>query len=893
MRLFSPLRSWFRATFLRSREEREMDTELRFHLEARIDDLLRDGLSRPEALRRARLEFGGIESAKEDCREARGVNFVETLVQDLRFGSRTLRKNPGFAVTAILTLALGIGSTAAVFSVVNAVLLKPLPYPHADRIVMPWWAWPVTDLGEDFPWGQRDFVAFQRQVVGFQHVGAFKADSFNLTGFGDPIRLDGIKASAGFFPALGVPPLVGRTFTAEEDQPGHELEVVLSHSLWLERFGSDPAAVGRSIELNGLAYTVIGVMPPGFVFPRGEEMPVVLGFPRQAQLWVPNPTPLNPAGPQDLAVVGRLRDGVTFEQAFAELQVFGKDREREYPQAAGYFTPRLATLGRQVAGDSRRPLLLLLGAVAVVLLIACSNVANLLLARSLLRGKEFSLRGALGAGRGRLLRQLLVENVVLAFCGGVLGTLFAWAGVFFAKTFGPSNLPRLHEVTLDLRVFGFALGVACLTGIIFGLPPAFAATREGLIESLRERGPAAAASSSRLRSALLVSQVALALVLVVAAGLLVRTFYSLLRSDAGFNPSRVFTFQLTLPAGKYSDVDAMARVYHAVLQRLQSAPRVQQVGFSSAVPLGGAPDNTGIRMPDRPVTRAKEFPPTANYLFATPGYFAAVGTPLLRGRDFTESDTLDSLHVTIITAAMAQRYWPGRDPLGKQVGVGLTRFPLRTIVGIVADTKHVSLSEKPIPEMYVPYTQNEIKVWPNMQTMQVALRTAQDPASVVGDVRRALSSVDPDLPLARPATLASLVDESVVQPRFSMLLLASFGGIALLLASIGMYGVISYSVARRTREIGIRMALGAAPRQVFRMVLGQGARLVSIGLAVGLIASFGVARLMTSFLYGVRATDPATYAAVCVLLTLVVLLACYLPARRATRVEPTVALREE
>jgi putative ABC transport system permease protein len=891
-RLWSRLLLWLSATFRRSHLERDMDAELRFHIETCAAELARSGVPQAEALRRARIEFGSSERAKEECREARGVTFLETLTQDLRFGARILRKSPGFAVAAILTLALGIGSTAAVFSVVNTVLLKPLPYPHPDQIVMPWWAWPVTDLGDDFPWGQRDFLAFQRQVVSFQSVGAFKADSFNLTGLGDPIRLDGIKASAGFFPALGVSPLIGRTFTAQEEEPGQDLEVVLSHSLWLERFGGDPGALGRSINLNGLPYTVIGVMPPGFVFPRGEEMPVVLGFPRQAQLWIPNPTPLNPAGPQDLAVVGRLKNGVTFEQAFAELKVFGKDREREYPQAAGYFTPRLSTLGHQVVGDSRRPLLLLLGAVAVVLLIACSNVANLLLARSLLRGKEFTLRSALGAGRGRLLRQLLVENLLLAVTGGLFGTLMAWGGVFFARTFGPSTLPRLHEVTLDLRVFAFALGVACLTGVVFGLPPAFAATREGLVESLKERGQSAA-PSARLRSTLLVSQVALALVLVFAAGLLVRTFYSLLRSDAGFNASRVFTFQLTLPAGKYSDVDAMARVYHAVLERLRSTPGVEQVGFSSAVPLGGAPDNTGIRIPDRPVTSNKQTPPTANYLFATPGYFAAVGTPLLRGREFAESDIQDSQHVAIITAAMAQRYWPGLDPLGKQVGVGLTRFPLRTIVGIVADTKHTSLSEKSIPEMYVPYTQNEIKVWPNMQTMQVALRTAQDPASVVADVRRALNAVDPDLPLAKPATLLSLIDDSVVQPRFSMLLLASFGGIALLLASIGMYGVVSYSVARRTREIGIRMALGAAPRQVFRMVLSQGARFVAMGIAIGLVASFAVARLMSSFLFGVRPTDPSTYLAVCVLLTFVVLLATYLPARRATRVDPTVALREQ
>jgi len=891
-RVWSRLRLWLAATFRRSRLERDMDAELRFHMDAYADELARSGVPRNEAHRRARIEFGSSEGAKEECREARGVTFLETLTQDLRYGARTLRKNPGFAAVAVLTLALGIGSTAAVFSIVNAVLLKPLPYPRADRIVTPWWNWHLAGFGDEFPWGQRDFFAFRRQTNTFQNIGAFKSDSFNLTGDADPSRLDGIRASSGFFSALGVQPFLGRTFSREEEEPGHELVVVLSHDLWLSRFGGDSSILGRGVQLNGYSYTVIGVMPPGFVFPRGEEMPFDLGFPRQAQLWVPLPTPLNPAGPSDLAVVGRLKDGVTSAQALAERQVFGKAVEAQYPSAAGYYTPVIKPLVAQVIGDVRRPLLLLLGAVAVVLLVACSNVANLLLARSLLRNKEFSLRGALGAGRGRLLRQLLVENLVLALSGGLLGTVFASAGVYFAKTFGPSNLPRLQEVTLDLRVFFFVLVAALATGIVFGLPPAFAATRESLADSLRERGQAAG-HSARLRNMLLVSQVALALVLVVAAGLLVRTFYSLLRTDAGFNATRVFTFQLTLPSGKYSDVDDMARIYHNVLDRLRSTPGVQNVGFSSAVPLGGAPDGTAIRMPDHPVTSVKDASPFANYLFATPGYFAAVGTPLLRGRDFTDSDNQDSQHVTIITSAMAQRYWPGQDPIGKQVGVATKRWPLRVIVGVVADTKHQSLGEKPQPEMYVPYTQNEIKVWPNMQTMQVALRTTMDSASVLSGIRDVLRSVDPDLPIARPATLASLVDESVVQPRFSMLLLASFGGIALLLASIGMYGVISYSVARRTREIGIRMALGAAPRQVFRMVLSQGARLVGAGLAIGLVASFLVARLMTSFLYGVRATDPVTYAAVCTLLTLVVLLACYIPARRATCVDPTVALRDE
>jgi putative ABC transport system permease protein len=890
--LWTRFRSRLRAIVWRSRLESEMDTELRFHMEAYAQDLVRSGITPEEAARHARLEFGGVDGTKDECRQARGVRFLDALKQDLRFGARTLRKNPGFAAIAVLTLALGIGSTAAVFSIVNSVLLKPLPYPHADRILTLWWKWPIAGFGDEFPWGQRDFFAFRRQTNTLQSIGAFKSDSFNLTGTGDPMRLDGIRASAGFFPTFGVQPLLGRTFSQQEEEPGHELVVVLSHELWLHRFGGDSGIVGRSIDLNGYSYAVIGVMPAGFVFPRGEEMPFVLGFPRQAQLWVPLPTPLNPAGPQDLAVAGRLKDGSNPAQALAELEVYGKGVEAQYPGAAGYYTPAIKPLVAQVVGDVRRPLLLLLGAVAVVLLVACSNVANLLLARSLLRSKEFTLRGALGAGRGRLLCQLLVENLVLALSGGLLGTLFAWAGVYFAKTFGPSNLPRLQEVTLDLRVFSFVLVLALATGIFFGLPPAYAATRDSLAESLRERGQSVG-HSARLRNVLLVSQVALALVLVVAAGLLVRTFYSLLRTDAGFDASRVFTFQLTLPGGKYSDVNEMARVYHSALQRLQSVPGIQNVGFASAVPLGGAPDGTAIRMPDHPATSGKDAAPYANYLFATPGYFAAVGTPLLRGRDFTESDNQDSQHVAIITATMAQKYWPGQDPIGKQVGVAAKRWPLRVIIGVVADTKHQSLSETPQPEMYVPYTQNEIKVWPSMQTMQVALRTSMDTASVPAAIRETLRSVDPDLPLARPATLASLVDESVVQPRFSMLLLGAFGAVALVLAAIGMYGVISYSVTQRTREIGVRMALGAQSRTILSMIVGHGLRIAGLGIVIGLLAAFGVTRLMKSFLYGVQPTDPLTFIGVASLLTGVALLACFVPARRATKVDPVIALRYE
>jgi predicted permease len=884
-----------RAIFRRDSLERELDEELRFHFEREVAKHLATGWSLDEATRHARLQFGGHEQVKEECREARGVGFLETLFQDLRYGARTLRKNLGFASTAVLTLAIGVGSTAAAFSVVNAVLLKPLPYPDAGHIVMSWWLWPISQgFGDALPWTKRDFARFHRESKTFQHLGAFKPDSFNFTGSGEPVRLDGIRASAGFLPALGVAPILGRTFRAEEEQPGHEYEVVLSYGLWLDRFGGDTSLIGGSITLNGYAYTVIGVMPPDFSFPRGEEMPAVLDLPRQPQLWVPLDIPAAPRGPNEFAVIGRLLDGVTIAQALAELQVFGKRIETEIPTAVGWYTPLLTPLARQVAGDTRRPLLLMLGVVSVILLIACSNVANLLLARSLARTRELTLRGALGAGRGRLLRQLLTESLLLALLGGLLGTLLAQAAIHFLKIVGPSNLPRLREVTLDLRVLAFALGATLFSGLFFGLAPALAATRRNLMASLKEGGQRAVGGPAHpgLRNALLVSQLALALVLVIAAGLLVRTFYGMLRADAGFNSERILTFQLTLPGSKYSEPESMARVYHDALQRLQSAPGVQTVGLASVVPMGGAPDSTSIRLAAHPMVHAQEHP-YANYMFISPGYFSAIAAPLLRGRDFSESDTADSQRVTIINAAMARRFWPGEDPIGKQVGVADVRWPTRTIVGIVADIKHGSLSEDPAPEMCVPYTQNEIKIWPSMQTMQIAIRTRLDPGSAIASAREALHAVDPDLPLAQPATLANLVDNSLVQPRFSMLLMVSFGVLALALASIGMYGLVSYSVVQRTREIGIRMTLGAVQSDLLRMVLGQGARLAAVGLVIGLAASFGVTRLMASFLYGVRPTDPFTFIAVSLLLLAVVLLACYLPARRAMRIDPIVALRHE
>ena len=583
-----------------------------------------------------------------------------TLWQDLRFGVRMLRKSPGFTAVAVLTLALGIGASTAVFSLVNAILLKPLPYPRSEQLVIPWrHVPPQLNLGYDeIPWDLMDFRRMLADSKMFQDLGAFKSDSFILTGAGDPAKLDGLRASAEFFPALGVQPVLGRAFTPEEDQPGHEHEVLLSYGLWREHFGADPGILGRSLELNGTAYTVIGVMPPGFAFPRKEEMPGSFEFPREAALWAPLALPaakLHQDDPDELAVIGRLRPGATIEQAQAEMNVFARRMETEIPRGKGWFNSRVTPLTRQVAGDTRRPLLLVLAAIGVVLLIACANVANLLLSRSLGRRKEFTLRAALGAAHGRLVRQLLTESVLLALVAGVAGLLLAEAGIYFVQAFGPSNIPRLREVSLDFRVFAFAIAGTLASGILFGLAPAFGAGRENLVETLKEgaQRTGGGLAGARIRSALLISEVALAFVLVVAAGLLVQTFFHLLSVDPGFNPTRVLTFELSLPGTKYADTDHIVALYRNALERLRAVPGVESAGLVRTVPMGGAADSTGIRIPGK-ARGDYTAGPFAEYTIVSPGYFSAVGTPLLRGRDFLDSDTTDSGQVTVISSAMAK-----------------------------------------------------------------------------------------------------------------------------------------------------------------------------------------------------------------------------------------------
>jgi predicted permease len=821
-------------------KEQQLDEEILAHLAIEVKQRIEAGETAENAERAARLQFGNVGLVKEVTRDMWGYSWLGSFTQDVKYGVRSMCKTPTFTAAAVLTLALGLGASLAVFSVVNGILLRPLPYPDSNRVAVLWRLAPPTASfgGDEFPWGRLDFRLFLKQAKAFDSLGAFQADSFNLTGTGEPVFLDGMRATSGFFPALGIAPALGRFYTAEEDRSGHEHVVVLSNHVWRERFAADRAILGRPIELNGFSYTVVGVMPAGFSFPHAEEMPAILEFPREAQLWVPLPIAESDRGPSELAVIGRLRGGLALTQAQAELDVFSHIYQRQFPASKEWSKSRAVSLEKQIVGDTRRPLLMLLGAVALVLLIACSNVAGLVLTRSLGRQREFQLRAALGAGYGRLMRQLLTESLLLVAAGGAFGVALAEAGILFVKRFGPSNLPRLQEVSLDLTAVAACIGIMLLTGMLVGLAPAIGAVRATLADSLKSGLRIAGAQlSPSLRYALLIGQVALTLVLAISAGLLARTFYSLLSADGGFKADRVLTFELSLPPAKYSTPDRMAQLYRQALQTLQALPVIESAGMVHAVPMGGAPDATVIRIAGRTSLPGQQ--PYANYMFSSPGYFAAVHTPLLRGRDFLDSDTLDSAPVTIVNQAMADALWPGDDAVGKQVGVATIRYPLRTVIGVVANVKQSSLRETTAPQMYVPYSQNEIKTWPPMQTMQVALRTIADPGSITASVREAMHSVDPDLPLAKVATLDALVDRSLTQSRFAMLLLTAFGGLALTLSSIGMHGVISHTVTQRTHEIGVRIALGAHRTQVFGMVLIHGARLAIAGIALGIDRSVG------------------------------------------------------
>jgi putative ABC transport system permease protein len=804
---------------------------------------------------------------------------------------RGLRKNLGFTTLTVGILALGMGASIAVFSIVNSVLLKPLPFPDADSVFTVWNVPPAQmKLGfDDLPLHGREFQFIAANTRAFEYVAAFKSDQFNLNGATDVERVDGIRASADFFKVLGIQPQSGRTFLAEEDKPGSEHEVVISYGLWRRRFASDPAVVGKTVRLNGEPYTVIGVMPEGFTFPRGAEMPKSFQFPKRAELWVPLALPSVPRGPSELALVARSRPGISREQAGTDLAQTNRTWIEQDQRWKGWSNFKLVPLRTQVEGDAKPRLLMVAGAVLFVLLITCGNVSNLLLTRSLGRIKDFAVRAALGARRIDLIRQLLTESLILALLGTSAGLLLSAVIVNVVKKLFSPYIPRLLDAHLDFSVVGFAAGLSFLTGILFGVFPALQVSGSNLIDYLKSREQKYSAQSVKtFRSVLVAGQIALSLVLVIGAGLLVRSFVDLLKADPGFQSSHLMTMEVTLPASKYSDPVAMAAVYQRILNQLPAVPGLQSAGAVKPLPMGGTQEETVFKINDRAPVRPEELP-VASYTIVSPDYFKTANVPL-RGRAFTDSDDATSLPVVIISEAMAREFWPGEDPVGHLMGLPDPRWQNMTIVGVAGDVKKFALSDSPGPEMYVPYKQ---KPYPSMLTMSFVLRTSRGSLGLSNDLEQAVRSVDPELPVANVQPMTELVSRSMSPQKLSASVLGAFSTVSLILAVVGIYGIISYMVNERNHEIGVRIALGAQKVDVLRLVFSQSTRLLAAGLALGLLAALSLTRLLTSFVYGIKATDPLTFTIAPIALLMAASLAVYIPARRASEIDPMDTLRNE
>jgi predicted permease len=862
------------------RAEREMDEELRFHLEAYTEELVRAGMPRSEAERRARLEFGGIAQTKEACREARGLGVLESLAADLRHGWRLLRRDRGFAALAVLTLALGIGATTVVFSVVNAVLLRDLPYRDPERLVFLYEPLPGIPNVPLEAWGPNngDFAEWQRQSRFLSGMALFTTNAWNASAGGETFRATGSRVTGDFFRVLGVAPALGRAVEARDTEPGKPRVAVLGDVLWRSRFGGDRGVLGKELLLDGRPYWIVGVMPPGFAFPHGAECLETRG--KTTDLWVAwqmTPEQRVSRNDQEGNAIGRLRPGATLQQAQAEMSAITSRFDSPYQhhlKAEAVVRP----FEQAIVGGSRRLLLIFLAAVLLVLLIACSNVAGLALARASSRMQEMSVRAALGASRLRLVRQLLAESLSIALAGGALGLAAAIAIVRLLVAVHPANLPRVEETSVDARVLAFTVLVSLATAVLSGLLPAWSASRSNLHEAMKRSGARGVKGGSRLHRALIVAEMALTIVLLAGSGLLIRSFLKLRAVDKGFSPQSTVSIGVEL-YGRYDGPQRQNAFFQSLLERTRAIPGVEEAAAIDHVPLGGGQSISIIEVEGYAFDEKTSFETRS----VTPRYFAAMGIPLLEGREFDDSDAAGRTPAIIVSRSFARRYFPGRPALGHYVHYN----GRRTIVGVVADVRQYELDAAPPMQIYLPLWQT------GSRAASLVVRSALPAERIAAAVRSLVRNLDPGLAVAEMQTMDDRVSEAGAERRFQTIVLTAFGAIALFLSLVGLYALMAWSVAQRTAEIGIRMALGAQRSAVMGLVLRQGAALWLGGMSLGLACAWGATRWMRSLLFEVQATDTPTFLAVAVLFCLVAAGACYFPARRATFVDPAISLRCE
>ena len=869
-----PLR--LRSLFRRGQVEAELNEELRYHLERQIEVNTAAGMSVEEARYAALRAMHGLDQRKEECRDMRRVRLIEDLWRDFRFSLRSLLKRPGFTAIALLALALGIGANTAIFSLVNAVILQPLPYRDPDRLIS---VYGTRNRSTQGSVGPTDFLDYRSQNKTFEQFAASGSMMLpmNLTGSGEPERLNASIITGNYFDTFGVRPALGRGFSLENEKTGQDHVTVLSHAFWQTRFGGDPNIVNKTINLDGKAYEVLGVMPAEVVLPQPAQLWVPINFDADPEMKMRNA--------RFLRGIGRLKEGVTLDQAQTDTDLIAAQLEQQYPDSNTGWSLRLIPLREILVGGSRTMLFILFGAVGFVLLIACANVANLLLVRAAARQKEIAMRTALGASRLRIIRQMITESLLLAIFGGALGALLAVAGVKLLVSLGEDNIPRTANVKIDATVLAFTLLISLATGLLFGLAPAIRTMKENLVDALKDgiRGGSEATVKNRTRSLLVVFESAIAVMLLIAAGLLIRSLVALQNVDPGFDPNNVLTLRVDLPRQKYNTPEKASNFFEQLETRVAGLPGVEAVGLITDLPLSGEARDMPYRVEGRPATSDIAF---VDFRHVDKHYFSAMRIPLRRGRNFTEQEVRQSDKAIVVSQAFVDSVFPNEEALGKRLIIwsGIRNEPYE-IIGIVGDTRYQSLQGEPSATMYVPTRE--------LLFVNLVIRTQGDPLSLVGGVRKEVNALDPDQPIAAIRPMTEWVAMSAAGARYRTTLLGLFALLAMILAATGIYGVMSYSVAQRTQEIGVRMALGARPLDVLKLVVRQGMMLALIGVIVGLAGALALTRVMSSLLFGVTERDPITFVAVAALLIVVAFISCFVPAHRATKVDPLIALRYE